>query len=248
MSHNDELIDELRAARLKRQEAREAMNEAEVIFKEKKTRYKQSEALIDEILEEIETGQTGRPVMDAIAARNGTIAPPPEMPPERRAEPESLCDLHPPGAWTSDELVIELRHALSQSFGYGDAQVRLLALRDSGATTDQVVEILRKCWPDRPKFVMADVDHPRGYACVGGNRPAFWMGSYAQSMRPTFEGDALIYRIRGVLGIPTPTEAAKKSGYDLVTSRPDSKPATNGVPEKPAPPKKRGRKKEAARA
>ena len=56
---NDELIQELKDARLAVHRAAEARDEARFVFLEKKAAYAKAMGVVEEILIEIETGKTG---------------------------------------------------------------------------------------------------------------------------------------------------------------------------------------------
>ena len=73
MSTNDELIRELKDARLAVHRAAEARDEARFVYLEKKAAYAKAMGVVEEILMEIETGKTGRPLLDAAngAPRSG---------------------------------------------------------------------------------------------------------------------------------------------------------------------------------
>lgn len=66
MSRPDELINELNRALLLRAAARESMEELRAIAAERKKKLRDAEALVEEIQKEIQTGESGRPIMDAI--------------------------------------------------------------------------------------------------------------------------------------------------------------------------------------
>lgn len=65
---NDELIQELRDARKAQSGARETMNDARVIYEKTKAEYRTRGKLIEEILEEISTGKSRYPMLDAARA------------------------------------------------------------------------------------------------------------------------------------------------------------------------------------
>lgn len=69
MSHEHELMEELRTAKKSLSEAWLAVREAEDILREKRATQKKALALLDEILDEIEKGTTGRPILDRINER-----------------------------------------------------------------------------------------------------------------------------------------------------------------------------------
>lgn len=70
-SHNDDLILEMRDARKKERAALAAVNEAKVAYRERVAEWKAAGKLVDEILAEIETGSSGRPILDLAMPRNG---------------------------------------------------------------------------------------------------------------------------------------------------------------------------------
>ncbi len=69
MNHNDNLISELQQARHAWRQRHLAMEEAREIYIESRTSATKAKGVVEEILMEIETGRTGRPILDAV---NGT--------------------------------------------------------------------------------------------------------------------------------------------------------------------------------
>jgi hypothetical protein len=101
MSREHELFDELRTARRNLAGAKGAEKEARAVILDKKAARLRAESIVEEILSEVETGKTGRPVLDAIAAngRNrGAGKPPddeePESADERQRGPTHISDSH----------------------------------------------------------------------------------------------------------------------------------------------------------
>lgn len=72
-----QLIEELKAARLRLADARKRMEDAHVAYLERKAECRREESAIEEILNEIETGKTGRPVLDACDGSDVSRAPDP---------------------------------------------------------------------------------------------------------------------------------------------------------------------------
>lgn len=112
-----------------------------------------------------------------------------------------------------------------------------------GALDDAIRDLLVQHWPQGRVFVGPDQTRQKhGYTISrAGNHPCLWVGAFqGPGHRADLAGAELIARVRAVFGIPDP--AAARSGVDLVTSRPGSTPAANGVtvPGKPSPPAKRG--------
>lgn len=71
-THNDDLIGELRDARKKERAALASVNDAKVAYRERVSEWKAAGKLVDEILAEIETGSSGRPILDLAMPRNGS--------------------------------------------------------------------------------------------------------------------------------------------------------------------------------
>ncbi len=71
MNRNDRLVDELQEARHQWRQRHLAMEEAREIYLAEKTSATKAKAVVEEILMEIETGNTDRPILDALAAKGG---------------------------------------------------------------------------------------------------------------------------------------------------------------------------------
>jgi len=93
MSREHELFEELRKARRSLAGAKGAEKEARAVFLDRKAARLRAEALVEKILSEVETGKTGRPVLDAIAAAAGGNEQAAE------ADPQRLGNLPDTEAW-----------------------------------------------------------------------------------------------------------------------------------------------------
>lgn len=243
-SHNDELIEELRNLRRRLATETIELHTREEALRDQKQEVRDLRNAIDEVLEEIETGRTGRPLLDA-ASRPADPAPPVEERPGG-APAEHLCDLHGGRPWTDEELDRLLVHAC-RHYDRGMAEFWSKAT-ESGADDGVILFFLRQRWPNSRVFVGPDATHQKhGYTIQGSPDPRLWVGPYlGHNHRPTLGGMPLVQTVRRVMGIPSPADVAPRSGIDLVTSHPGSSPATNGVdvPEKPEAPKKTRKRKE----
>jgi hypothetical protein len=92
MSREHELFEELRKARRSLAGAKGAEKEARAVILDRKAARLRAEALVEEILSEVETGKTGRPVLDAIAVagRGAGKAPADETADERQRGPTAV--------------------------------------------------------------------------------------------------------------------------------------------------------------
>lgn len=186
------------------------------------------------------------------AGRAEPIGRPPTQPAPAAEEclPDgcSVCgDLTLP-PWTSDDLLAELRHALSDPLVIAVAPWK--PLKADGATNGEILDQLKRHWPHSGRRF---VPPGAGRGCSGGKLgytitaeggvPRFWLGAYKRQ-KPTLEGAALVDRVRRAVGIPTPSEARTAASVGLVAVGPWP-PAPD--PD-PPPPKKPRRKKEPAHA
>jgi hypothetical protein len=85
MRRHEKLLAELAAALRAKSEAKQVWADRRADALEARGVYNEKVALVEEIQEEIETGSSGRPLLDEIAAREGSAVPPP--PPEPPAPP-----------------------------------------------------------------------------------------------------------------------------------------------------------------
>ena len=92
MSREHELFEELRKARRSLAGAKGAEKEARAVILDRKAARLRAEALVEEILSEVETGKTGRPVLDAIAVAGRGAGKPPadETADERQRGPTAV--------------------------------------------------------------------------------------------------------------------------------------------------------------
>jgi hypothetical protein len=125
--------------------------------------------------------------------------------------PDSL----PP--WTSADLEAELLHALGQNNVWA-AKDRPLwqRLMQEGATNEQIGAMLNQLWPRSRRFTGPEISAGKtGYTNQATGLPGgqyFWLGAFrGPGHKATLSGTALISRVRGVLEIPTPTEAQKRA-------------------------------------
>jgi hypothetical protein len=89
---SDELIRELKQARYRLHEAELAQSEAKEAYITRKAETMRCLAVVEEILREVETGASGRPLLDAIAAKT---ARPPAAPVSASA-PQRTQEASPP--------------------------------------------------------------------------------------------------------------------------------------------------------
>lgn len=80
--HYQELIQELQAARQAQRRAMVAMDDAHSTYIQRRADHALAKSLVEEILQEIETGSTGRPILDVV-----------NRPPADPSEPKSGLDL-----------------------------------------------------------------------------------------------------------------------------------------------------------
>lgn len=98
INHNDSLVAELREARLKERAAFRGMLDARQPLRERQAEHQDALRLVEEILKEIETGSTGRPILDAIAGNgNGHPVDAHIERVNRLAGAETLADLEEAG-------------------------------------------------------------------------------------------------------------------------------------------------------
>ena len=240
MSHNDDLIEELAQwrRRLPRSEARGRRRWRAVPGEA--ARVNEISGSIEEVMEEIETGRSARPIMDHING-NGTADHPINRHLERvermtAIEPDSvkpvadlLADAMAPlvaeglvmvdpvietkpdgGAveWTSADLDHELLHALTHR---PDHKLAWEVLIREGATNDRIWAALKDLWDFSSSWCPPAISGGKtGHTAFGGAAPSFTMGESKGAGRATLYGAGLVARIRSVLGIPMPSEAAKK--------------------------------------
>ncbi len=100
MTSNDELIQELKTLRLAVHRAAERRDEARFVFLEKKAAYAKAMGVVEEILMEIETGKTGRPLLDLAngSPRSGfdTVASRADSAPESNRSPTAKPETENP--------------------------------------------------------------------------------------------------------------------------------------------------------
>lgn len=183
MSHNDDLIDELREARKKERKKFQEWIDERAILREKQAAHQAAADLVEEILKEIETGDSGRPIMDAI---NGKGNGKPDL-------PLSPMDEH---------------QALARALRVEKVREKLLDLTVSGATDDQILAELWR-WPthrERPTGNMPGCS----WAVVGAPAPRFYAGHAAETFWPMAEGVGILSgtelarAVRKSLKIPQP--------------------------------------------
>ena len=240
MSHNDDLIEELAQWRRKLRAAKLEADDAGELYREKRRRVNEISGSIEEVMQEIETSRSGRPIMDHING-NGAADHPINRHLERvermtSIEPDSvkpvadlLADAMAPlvaeglvmvdpvietkpdgGAveWTSADLDHELLHALTHR---PDHKLAWEVLIREGATNDRIWAALKDLWDFSSSWCPPAMSGGKtGHTAFGGAAPSFTMGQSKGAGRATLYGAGLVARIRSVLGIPMPSEAAKK--------------------------------------
>jgi len=85
MRRHEKLLTELATALRAKSEAKQAWADKRAEALEARGEYNEKVKLVEEIQEEIETGSTGRPILDEIAAKEAT--PPPAVPPPEKPAP-----------------------------------------------------------------------------------------------------------------------------------------------------------------
>ena len=177
--------------------------------------------------------------LGGLPVANGTIAPLEEiLEAESRADALTCEDLGHKPPWTSDDLDAVLLHALGRS---GAVAILWPKLIKQGATNDDIRHVISLIWPTHGRqFIPPDQGGGKhGYTIQATHAGAgmLWVGPFrGPGHEATLYGERLIHRIRDVLEIPTPTEAARlarKPASDSVASTPpanvlsrNSQPAT----------------------
>jgi len=217
---NNDLVSELKERLMSRNRAADEWQQAQVKVIEAKRAagewrdvLAREETALREVEHELLTGVSSTPLIAAAQARNGI--PPPDvvqitpLPAAVETTPDS-------GAvgriGTYDQ---ELDWVLRDAIGWGGIVERLSG-RDDPPTDDEIEDELKDFWRNvNPKQC-------KGYRVQAFPAPGFWLGEDTRCV-PNLAGKPLYDRIRAI--------TAKRTGADLVTSRPGSSPAANGVPE-----------------
>ena len=191
-----DLISEIRRARenLRHQEAKAA--EAGFTLRMCKEAEKKARAELDQLLDELETGQSrytlpGFDRLDLPAARGpagGNGVP---------AEGPAICGRI---EWTTIDLNRQIADGCKTlPRGMDDPWP---SLREQGCDDAKIVEVLRSIWPTRPRYDRVEPDKV-GRTVRGGATPAIWMGMRGTiDQKPTLEGLELAARVRTVLDLP----------------------------------------------
>jgi hypothetical protein len=207
MSRN-RALDEWQQAQAKVVEAKRAAGEwRDVLARE--------ETALREVEHELLTGVSSVPLIAAAQARPNGIPPPDVV--QITMKPGEGCSPRP-GSPAADRVGTydqELDWLLHDALGWGNIRERL-AGRDEPPTNDEIEDELKNFWGHvNPKEC-------KGYRVRAFPAPGIWLAS--DTIGPAaLAGKPLYDRIRAI--------TAKRTGADLVTSRPGSSPATNGVPE-----------------
>lgn len=201
-----ELIQDLRAARLKQAEAALAESAAKSVWLERKADSAKAAALVEEILLDIQTGTTGRPLIDyaetADERQRGPTAaePEPESPAPKPKRKRGKADPPAPAAdptkeWAALQLIVA--HSLRQ-----DERTDWDEFVDLGWIGDaDLLDTLREIWSSSPTRIVSD----RGeYVIRGGDNPALWFPvtkHWVDLVRPNLEGRALCEAVRHALDL-----------------------------------------------
>ena len=161
MSHDDDLMSELREARLKKRKAFEAMSNAKSHYLDRKQEHRDAADLVEEILQEVETGKSGRPMLDAINGNGNGAAKIVTL--DELLEAEAAADRLP----AQDEIRNRLYDALSRT---DIASKEWAILVRQGATDDDIATALIHCWGS------GQLDDRKAYVTRGGTSPALWIG------------------------------------------------------------------------
>jgi hypothetical protein len=227
-THNDDLIAELKSARLNRRQLTVDLIEARAGYVQAKRRLTEADGIIDEILQQIETGKSGRPLMDAIAALNLAAAPEaivngqPATRDELAAAVRSdlaVEESRPDGAVGNGKTAVEMANQRTYALveidkeledalypaGHEGPKSPWVSLRELGATDSKILAPLGSLWPKSSRMYVPPnrSGGKHGYTIQGCPRPGFWMGSYkGLGHQPNLCDLALSGRVRQLLELP----------------------------------------------
>lgn len=190
MNREDELFQELIAARKRLNIARVLEQEARTELSVRKTDRLNAEGTIEEILSKMEIGKRGRPMLDAIAARS---------------EETANRQVGGPFQWSTEDLdrcLEEACHSVHDSWP---------KLAETGCEDAQILDVLRAIWPAQVTYWPRGWGRP-AFAVQGGTAPKFWIDTpKSDDQPPTLAGLDLVLQVRQVLGLPLTVRATEQT-------------------------------------
>ncbi len=239
MTKQERLIQEWKDAKSRTIEARTAWQDGKLAADELRKKLAEAIKAEEEIEEEIYTGKSSRPLIDAAEARGGRREEEesaderqrgPTVPLPRNGEPAR--DLNTltngkPRLWTAADLDRELEAACYPSGGPKPTPWK--TYRDMGGITDAQIEaVLRQLWGSGGYLFTQPDQTEIGHTTRGGSRPSFWMGARKSiDTSPDLTGQPLVDRVRAVIDIPpfavTEADLARIAAEDAAAKRASGK-------------------------
>lgn len=186
-----ELLEELKAALVRKEEARERWakleleaGEARAVALEAKKDFRAVCDELEEIESEIRTGLTGMPLVDAAKVPSPRREPWPEMPDGSPMPPAEAVERAVRDAAETAESIDDELHAALFPAGVDSESSPWRPFRGAGGITDRdVVAVLAGLWPERMAF-RSDSEEGPGHTVRGGKAPAFWLGDVGPGKLP----------------------------------------------------------------
>jgi hypothetical protein len=213
------LIDEISQAVEDLRTAEEETTAASKQLRQCKSRLKECRAELSRLILELKTGESRYPLIERFTATGESVSPNGdaietdlarvlEAGPDADGEPDVNIE------WTSADLERELRDAVTRVGSDSPTKVWAGPKR-KGCDDAKILEILRSIWP--AGYLAREGTGPWegrnvGKTIHGGPTPAFWIGARKAAdwkvAPPQLQGLRLADRVRSVLGIRRPGEAA----------------------------------------